>query len=135
MESKISFKVVNVPEANKFMLHILAAVAEQERDQISERTKASLEAAKRKGTVLGRHGKMVLAPRNRQLAKLFASKMRLTLYRLSKEGFTTIREITEELNRRQVPTYHKKNHKWHLATVHKIIRYLNQNRNNAQSNS
>jgi DNA invertase Pin-like site-specific DNA recombinase len=34
------------PNADPFMLHIYAAVAEQERTKISERTKAALAAAK-----------------------------------------------------------------------------------------
>ena len=37
---------VRVPNADPFMLHIYAAVAEQERTKISERTKAALAAAK-----------------------------------------------------------------------------------------
>jgi DNA invertase Pin-like site-specific DNA recombinase len=49
MESGVEFVAADMPFANK--LHILAAVAEHEREAISERTKAALAAAKARGTV------------------------------------------------------------------------------------
>jgi DNA invertase Pin-like site-specific DNA recombinase len=42
-----------MPEANELTVHLLAAMAQHERKMISERTKAALAAAKRKGTKLG----------------------------------------------------------------------------------
>lgn len=55
MESGIDFVACDNPHANKFTIHILAAVAEHEAEQISERTKAALAAAKRRGVKLGSH--------------------------------------------------------------------------------
>jgi DNA invertase Pin-like site-specific DNA recombinase len=46
MESGVEFVAVDNPHANKLTIHILAAVAEHEREAISERTKAALTAAK-----------------------------------------------------------------------------------------
>jgi DNA invertase Pin-like site-specific DNA recombinase len=40
MESGVEFVAVDNPHANKLTVHILAAVAEHEREMISERTKA-----------------------------------------------------------------------------------------------
>ena len=42
-----------MPTANRLTIHILAAVAEHEREMISKRTKAALAEAKRRGTRLG----------------------------------------------------------------------------------
>jgi DNA invertase Pin-like site-specific DNA recombinase len=53
MESGVEFVAVDNPHANKLTVHILAAVAEHEREMISERTKAALQAAKARGVRLG----------------------------------------------------------------------------------
>ena len=46
MESGVEFMAADMPEANRLTIHILAAVAEHEREMISQRTKAALQAAK-----------------------------------------------------------------------------------------
>jgi hypothetical protein len=56
MESGVEFVAVDNPYANKLTIHILAAVAEHEREAISERTKAALAAAKARGKRLGTPG-------------------------------------------------------------------------------
>jgi DNA invertase Pin-like site-specific DNA recombinase len=53
MESGVEFTAVDMPQASRLTIHILAAVAEHEREMISQRTKAALAAAKARGTVLG----------------------------------------------------------------------------------
>jgi DNA invertase Pin-like site-specific DNA recombinase len=47
MEAASDFVAVDMPSANKLTLHIMAAMAEQEREMTSSRTKAGLDAAKR----------------------------------------------------------------------------------------
>lgn len=54
MEDKtLKLKVASMPNADKFQLHIYAALAEQERDFISMRTKAALAAKKLRELLLG----------------------------------------------------------------------------------
>lgn len=54
METRVRFIVTELgPDADPFMLHIYAAVAEQERNRIASRTKDALQAAKARGVKLG----------------------------------------------------------------------------------
>src|SRR5262245_21022571 len=53
MDSGVEFVAVDNPHANKLTLHILAAVAQHEREMISQRTKDALQAAKARGKRLG----------------------------------------------------------------------------------
>jgi hypothetical protein len=53
MESGVDFLAADMPTVNRLTIHVLAAVAEHEREMISQRTKAALAAAKVRGTRLG----------------------------------------------------------------------------------
>lgn len=123
MEAGVEFKAVDNPYAGKLIVHIMAAFAEHERDQISERTTAALKAAKTKGVELGYNGRYVLSKQNSIKAKEFALKMKPKIEDLNEKGFVTVREIAEELNRQQVPTY--RNNRWHPSTVHQLIKRIN----------
>lgn len=53
MEQGVDFVCCDMPSATPFMLHVYAAVAEEERRMIAIRTKAGLAAAKARGVILG----------------------------------------------------------------------------------
>lgn len=53
MESKVQFKCCDMPEADSFTIHIFAALAQKEREMISQRTKIALKALKERGVKLG----------------------------------------------------------------------------------
>ena len=53
MADRVPFQCCDIPHADPFLLHIYAAVAEQERRATSERTKAALAAKKAQGVKLG----------------------------------------------------------------------------------
>ncbi len=124
MASGVEFVAVDNPSANKFMVHIMAAFAEHERDLISTRTREALKAAKLRGVELGINGKYNLSKRNREDSLAFARKMEPVIEELRKRGFTTVRQISAELNRMNVPTYQNRGKRWHLATVHKILKTI-----------
>ena len=74
MEAGVGLVVAEMPNATDFQLHIFAALAQEERRLISERTRSALAEAKKRGATLGANGK-VLAERNRQQALETARQM------------------------------------------------------------
>ena len=108
MESGVEFVAVDNPTANKLTVHILAAVAQHEREMISERTKAALAAAKARGTKLGTpdpRGAVKRMVRARKAnAKRFAANVLPMIRAVQAMGFTSKAAIAAELNARKVPT-------------------------------
>lgn len=75
MEQGIGLVCAEMPHASDFQLHIFAALAQEERRLISERTRAALAEAKRRGVILGSNGRY-LAANNRRAADEFAIYLR-----------------------------------------------------------
>lgn len=79
IESGVEFIAADMPQANKVMIQMHAVMSEWERDQISARTKAALQAAKARGVKLGKAGAANLKPNieERQAkARAFAENLR-----------------------------------------------------------
>lgn len=123
IETKAKFTIVDAPLADKFVLHILGAVAQFLAEQISKNTKAALAAAKARGVQLGVHGKNVLSKQNKQAADDFALKMGPIIQRYCERGIKTVRKICKELNRRKVATYTGSS-KWYPTTVHNLLKRI-----------
>ena len=121
METRVDFVAVDMPVADPFMLHVYAAMAEEESRRISIRTKDALAAAKARGVELGKNGKN-LALQNRGLADKYAQSVADAVRKIQASGFTSVRQITDELNRRDVPT--AKGGTWHIPTTHRLLKRL-----------
>jgi DNA invertase Pin-like site-specific DNA recombinase len=108
MESGVEFVAVDNPHANKLTVHILAAVAQHERELISERTKAALAAAKRRGKRLGNPNLPKAAKRGvaalKANARRFAANVRPIIEEIMRAGATSHNAIAAKLNERNVRT-------------------------------
>jgi DNA invertase Pin-like site-specific DNA recombinase len=118
MVHKVPFIVAELgPNIDPFMLHIYAAVAEQERRAISQRTKAALQAAKARGVKLG--GSNHKSVETAQAAAQRAEELRPLLVELA--GLSA-RQIAEQLNQRGVQT--PQGGRWQATTVIRVQRRL-----------
>lgn len=128
LESGVEVTAADMPEANRFLLHVMAAVAEHEAQAISDRTKAALAAAKARGVKLG-WSIPERAYEQRQAAKKGAAvnKARalthtenvLPIVEQIMAGGASLRQIAAELNARRIKT--ARGGKWHATTVRNII--------------
>lgn len=104
LDSGVQIKAIDYPEADRFLLSILAAVSEKERLLISERTRAALGATKRRGTRLGSRTPMTglkIAWRAKQeRATAYAERMAPVIKQVQKAGCVSLRQITFALNAR-----------------------------------
>ena len=117
MTHKVPFIVAELgAQADPFLLHIYAALAEQERRMISERTRAGLQAARKRGVRLG---SSTIGRENRKAALQRAKELRPVLKSL--EG-QSARAIAVELNRRKIAT--PRGLKWSAMTVIRVQRRL-----------
>lgn len=122
-DRKLSLKVASMPHADKFQLHIYAALAEQEREFISLRTKAALKEAKARGKVLGglRDTTMKRNEALKTQADERAEKLRGIVQPL-RQGNATLQTIADALNNAKIET--PRGGKWHPATVKNLIERL-----------
>jgi DNA invertase Pin-like site-specific DNA recombinase len=99
-DRKLQIRVASMPAADKFQLHIYAALAEQEREFISSRTKAALKAAKARGVKLGgdRHGALEAANERRLSASTEHAVRVAEIARPMREAGTPLATIAEALN-------------------------------------
>ncbi|PPK75595.1 DNA invertase Pin-like site-specific DNA recombinase [Methylobacter tundripaludum] len=121
MESGIDFVSVESPNDSPFMLHVKAAVAEEEGRKISARTKAALQAAKVRGAVLGKAGAANLKPNieaRKQAADAFAGKLKGNIEGMKARGLTQ-RAMVAEMNMLGIKS--AKGGEWSLIQLQRVM--------------
>jgi DNA invertase Pin-like site-specific DNA recombinase len=118
-------------DADPFMLHLYAALAEKERRLISERTKAALGARKAQGTKLGnRRNPREAAAAGTQVLKrdadAFAANVLPIIVSLRASGVTDLRGLAGALNTRGIRT--ARGGQWHVSNVKNVIDRSNRQR-------
>jgi DNA invertase Pin-like site-specific DNA recombinase len=105
IETGVNFIAVDMPNADKTMLHIFATMAEWERDAISARTKVALAAAKARGVVLGKAGASNLkrnVEERQGAANAFAANLAGVIHGF-KAAKLSQRAMVEQLNQLGIP--------------------------------
>ena len=128
-DAGVEFVAVDMPNANRLTVGIMALVAEDEAERISARTKAALAAAKARGTKLGgiRTGALPNADEGRTKGRAVrtanatarASDLLPLINGIRAVGVTSLRAIAAELNARSIPT--ARGGAWSAVQVQRVI--------------
>lgn len=134
-DSGVEFVAADLPEANRLAVGVLAVVAEDEAERISQRIKDALAAKKARGEPLGNPDTLPKDPeRRREVAQEGArasAKVRSEradrrardlapiLKEIREEGSTSLREIAAGLNERGIPT--ARDSKWTASAVKRVL--------------
>lgn len=122
-DPKVRLRVASMPHADKFQLHIYAALAEQEREFISARTKAALGQAKARGVKLGGL-RDATAARNvavQEQARANADRVAAIVQPLRAQG-ASLRAIAGALNGSRVPA--ARGGAWSATQVQRVLERL-----------
>ena len=121
MESDVDFIAVDMPEATRITLHVLAAVAEHERELISKRTKDALAIARQRGQQLGnpQAREMIGAARAARNLHPTAPEVLALMQERRGQG-RSYREIAGELNRLNIRT--GQGCRWYASTTRSALR-------------
>ncbi len=121
MDSGVPFSAADMPNANRFMIHIYSAVAEEEARLIAERTKLALRAARARGVDIGATGR-VLAEKHKRQAVERAEDYRDLVAQIRSSGVATVRGLRDALNARKVVS--PGGGRWHVRNTFLLLRRL-----------
>ena len=122
LEAGVPIECADMPEADRTFLQMAAVFAEWEGRRISDRTKAALAAAKRRGVRLGspdpaKGGAATASVRRDATAKVAPQAMPvITALRAAGQS---LRAIASALNEAQIPT--AMGGQWHASSVRNLI--------------
>lgn len=138
-KSGVKFVAADNPQANQMTVGILAVVAEQEREAISQRTKAALAAAKARGQVLGAYDKndktkfigrkgtaedvAIARTAHTEKANNKAANLKFVFDRINPDGNMSMTALAKQLNLEGIPTP-RGNGLWQTVTVSRILKRL-----------
>lgn len=132
LESGVEFVATDMPSANKLTIHIMASMAQYEREAISSRTKAALAQAKARGIELdgdrGNIEKIASAGgkasgvARREAAIARARDILPLIDAIKQSGVTTLSGIAAELTAMGVST--KSGAAWHPQQVTRIQKFV-----------
>ena len=124
MDSRVDFVACDQPSATPLTIHIYAAMAEHERNMISERTKAALKAAKERGVKLGGFRGVKVDPAlgtaaKKERAMSFNTRVGEAIGELQTEGVTSLSELARRLNEQGIPT--SRGRAWRATQVARVL--------------
>src|SRR3981189_3764248 len=125
MAQRVPFIVAELGrDADPFMLHLYAALAEKERRLISERTMAALQAKKASGAKLGNppnlcHAGAIGRDMQLHIADEFATNLMPLIQAIQNAGAATLSEIASALDARGVRPARGNN--WHRSSVRNLL--------------
>lgn len=136
MESQLPIICCDMPEADQFTLHILAALAEREGRMISDRTKAALDVLKTRGKKLGSHRDGHWDGKQRGFRQATAAAQKVALEEMKscyepfvpwikhmRESGMTLQQIADQINATGSKT--RAGRPWSGTTLRRVIcRYL-----------
>lgn len=132
IESQIPIIACDVPDMgnpsqNKFMLQMMANIAEYEGAMISDRTKNALAAKKARGESMGtpnpHAGARLGGAETASAVDAWAEELRPVIADLKKYGCDSLRKIAEGLEARGAKTFRGKD-KWALSSVRNLLTRL-----------
>jgi DNA invertase Pin-like site-specific DNA recombinase len=123
IQSGIKIVAADKPLADELELLEDAIKAQRVGDTISKNTRDALQAAKRRGVILGKHA-AILVQNIRQQSRDHTLSMIPEIEKLRKEGYTTEGNILAQLKKRRIPPMRGPGYRWHPSTVHYLLKRI-----------